>query len=1111
MNDSVMIEKKRLMELMLNKKRQSIGVPDAQTIPKRDITIPAELSFAQQRLWFLDELTPGNAAYAFCNIVRFNGEVNVACLEQSFNEIIKRHENLRTTFKVNQGIPYQDILDVIKLPFPKIDLIDVKEPEKEDELQKIALSDARKPFDLSNGPMIRTSFVKLTNEKSAVVITMHHIVYDGWSLSVLFKELKQFYELFIQNKKNDITPLNIQYADFAIWQRKELETPNMQKQFKYWENALTGQLPTLTLPADKKRAVIPDFSGAMEWFYLSKNLTQAIENLARREDCTLFMVLLAAFNILLSRYSGIKDIIVGTPIANRNRKDIEGLIGFFINSLVMRTSLEGDIGFCELLERVKDASSHAYENQDFPFEKLVEDLNISRIAGQNPIFQTMFALQNTPPPPNNISGIGMEIEEVDNGTAVFDITLSMYEDEKGLNGYFEYSKELFDQSTIARIISSFICLLEDITENPEKEIKKLNVINKNSYNEIIYDWNSKETEFSKKDFIYDSIDLFSQNKPNAIAIATSTQTYTYKELNDNASKLANILIAKGVKNNDFIGVCLNRSFETFVSILAVMKAGAAYLPLDPAYPKERLSFMLSDTQAKIVITNKDLTDNLPTNENENIFIDDVLISTNNSPIETPKISRSTKDTAYIIYTSGSTGKPKGVLVSHKNLVHSTTVRQEYYQSPVTSFLLMSSFSFDSSVAGIFWTLCDGGTLVLPENGQEKDIFEVAKLVKKNHVSHMLSLPSVYSLLISSASPEDIKSLKIVCVAGEECPSSLVEKHFKILPKTRLFNEYGPTEGTVWSTVYECDAENIPNIIPIGFPIANMKIYILDEDLNVLPIGVPGEIYISGEGITQGYLHQEKLTQEKFITNPFDQKNPIMYKSGDVAKYHVNGSIEFLGRIDDQVKVRGYRIELGEVEKEVLKNNKIRQCVAIVDKTDSGDSRLITYIETDLEEISFIYTDLENTLPSYMIPSVIVPLKSIPLMPNGKVNRTALPKFNDISVSQQQEYVSTENDIEIVLQKIWAELLEIEKVSVTANFFELGGHSIMATRVVSRIFESFDVQIAIRHLFDTPTIRGITKILLSMTDEADRIQETAELIVQIDEMSEDEIDTLINET
>ena len=1106
-----MDEKRRLMELMLNKQRQSSGVVQ-KLIPVRDLSKPAELSFAQQRLWFLDELTPGNAAYAFCNIVRLDGPLDIAAMGESFAEIVNRHENLRTTFKVVDGMPVQDIAEQLNTEFPVTDISALPSAEeRETELQRIAAIEARKPFSLSEGPLIRASLVCMEKEKHAVILTMHHIVYDGWSLAVLFGELKQLYEAFIQNRASPLEPLAIQYADFAIWQRQEIETEKMQRQFAYWKETLGGQLPMLQLPTDRKRPTLPTYAGAMEWFYLSPSLSRSLEALARREDCTLFMVLLAAFDILLSRYSGEKDIIVGTPIANRNRREIENLIGFFINSLVMRVSLEGNPDFCQLLERVKNVSSQAYANQDFPFEKLVEDLQVDRTTGQNPVFQTMFALQNTPPPPEKIADMDMKIEEVDSGTAVFDITLSMYESSEGLNGYFEYSSELFDRQTIANMIESFRCLLEDIVQNPEKDISDLSVVSEPLYQKIVYDWNNSQLAYPDRVFIPEIITQVANSKPEQIAVVSADRKYSYAELQQQSDRLAVILLDHGVKANDFVAICLDRSFDMLVAILAVMKSGAAYLPLDPAYPRERLAFMLQDTAASIIISHNNVIENLPTDCTELVIMDELDESAAADNTVLKSVSIQADDTAYIIYTSGSTGQPKGVMVSHGNLLHSTRVRQEYYQHPVDAFLLMSSFSFDSSVAGLFWTLCDGGRLVLPGKGDEKDIFQVAALIQQHGVSHMLSLPSLYSVLLNSATIEDICTLKIVCVAGEECPVALVDRHFEVLPQARLFNEYGPTEGSVWSTVYECTPEMNVSSVPIGRPIPNVQVYILDKNLSIQPLGVAGEIYIAGDGISKGYLNRPELNAEKFIASPFaDKGNSKMYRTGDIGRYRSDGNIEFLGRVDDQVKVRGYRIELGEIENAILRDSTVSQCAVMVDKTATGDSRIIAYIESTQDDSSAIEKALAADLPAYMLPSLFIRLDSMPLMPNGKIDRKALPDPLQFINKSSASNSPPQNALESCLIRLWSELLEIDQLSVNDNFFELGGHSILATRLMSRIYESFEQQLAIRYLFDFPTVRGLAAALLEESDDAERIMETAELMEQIEGLSEEEIDALMSE-
>ncbi len=1110
LNNGMSEQKRRLMEQML-KRRQASEHAVKQLIQPRDKSAIPELSYAQQRLWFLDQLIPGNPAYAFCNIVRMIGKLDVASLEKSFQEIVNRHENLRTSFVLEGEKPEQHIRDHLKIDFPVIRLDNLPEQEREAALQKCAAEEARKPFDMATGPMFRVSLAVISDTQHAVLLTMHHIVYDGWSLAVLFRELKELYEAFSAGRESTLQPLKIQYADYALWQRKEVESGAMQNQRAYWQQQLGGHLPTLQVPSDRQRPNTPGYAGAMHWFYLSRELTTELEMLARREDSTLFMVLLAAFSLLLYRYTGEEDILVGTPIANRNRREIEGLIGFFINSLVMRTSMTGNPDFCQLLERVKSMASDAYANQDYPFEKLVEDLHPDRHIGQNPIFQTMFALQNTPPPPDKIGEMDFSIEEVDSGTAVFDITLSMYENEAGLNGYFEYSTEIFEAATIERMAENFRQLLQSIVDAPELEIQDLEILSGPERDMMLVDWVAAEKDYPRDRCIHELIEQHAHDRPDATAVATRDSRYSYAELNHFANGLAHKLVEHGVGPDDFVGICMERSFEMFASILAVMKAGAAYLPVDPTYPAERIEFMLADTAAKLVITQSEQGASLPDHNAKVISLGRLGTFSDEHQGSGPDVSVSPEHLVYTIYTSGSTGKPKGVLVNHRNLMHSTTVRQAYYETPVSAFLLMSSFSFDSSVAGIFWTLCDGGTLVLPGDGQERDIFQVAGLIHEYSVSHMLSLPSVYSLLLDNAASGQIASLTTVCVAGEECTPHLVDRHFQSMPGVRLYNEYGPTEGTVWSTVYECKPGQDKSGVPIGRAIPNVQIYILDRHLNPVPVGVKGEIYIGGEGITRGYLNRPELTEERFIPDPFSKaSNARLYKSGDLGRYRPDGNIDFLGRIDHQVKVRGYRVELGEIEQILSANEKVVESAVIASKNRTGDMRLIAYVEADGIDVATLKQDIGRILPDYMVPSIIIPLQAFPLMPNGKIDRRALPEPADGLVTDDVAYVEPGNPVESVLTRIWTELLERDRVGINDNFFEIGGHSILATRVISRIRENFEVQLPIRHLFDSPTITGIADIMLSDSSQKARLQETAELIMQIDGLSEEELDALIEQ-
>jgi len=1103
-------DKKRILELMLKKKGIISSGSQAALIPRRSDENDLLLSNAQQRLWFLEELTVDTVAYIFCNRIDLQGEIDLSVLCKAYQAIVDRHEIFRTSYQQKDGVPVQVIHQNIVIQIPLIDLTDLSGSEQKIKFQKVIDKESKTPFNMSVAPLMRMCVVKLSDQHHVVLQTIHHIAYDGWSLAIIYNELKSLYDAFAEVRENPLADLDIQYADYASWMRGRLDSPDMQEKLNFWKQNLAGDLPVLELPVDKPRPATQSYNGALHRIKFSSELTSTLNEFASKNECTVFMVLMTAFKILLHRYTGETDIIVGTPVANRNYYQIEKLIGLFVNSLVLRANLEDDPDVIKLLARVRETASQAFDNQEVPFEKIVDELNIERDVSHNPVFQVMFAYQNTPDLPAKIGGADMELEILDNDTSVFDITLNLHDSASGIYGYIEYCTDVFEAQTIERMAEHYKNLLESMIANPASKISQLQLMGSKEKNKILNSWNETSFDYATDQCIHWLIEEQARINPNAKAICHKDKQLAYVQLNEKANQLARHLITLGMKPDKIVGICMERSIEMFVSILGILKTGGAYLPLDPSYPNDRLNFMLQDTEAEILICKQSIVDDFPGYNGKFVCIDSDLDEINQYDKSNLNLNISTDNLAYIIYTSGSTGKPKGVMVTHHNLVHSTMARIEYYPEKIQRFLLLSSFAFDSSVAGIFWTLCQGGELHLPEQGIEKDIQQVAALLQQVQATHMLSLPSIYGLLLGVAEENQLNSLNTIIVAGEACSVELLIQHEKTLPKADLYNEYGPTEGTVWSTVYKLEKNTDHHLIPVGKPVPNVKIYILDENLQPVPVGVTGEIYIGGSGVTRGYLNREEMTTEKFIKTPFEATNKKLYKTGDLAKYLVDGNIIFCGRTDNQVKVRGYRIELGEIEDAILQNQAISQCVVLVHKTDMGDSRLIAYIESRDEDTTTLNEALVRQLPAYMIPSVIIALESLPLMPNGKINRKALPGLADSSVSSKQEFVDPDNSVEFVIAKIWIELLEIDRVSANKNFFELGGHSILVMRVVARIYESFDVQIAIRYLFDSPTVQGLAAILLADEENAERINETADLIMQIDSMSEEEIDALMSE-
>ncbi|MEG4234725.1 amino acid adenylation domain-containing protein [Microcoleus sp. Pol11C3] len=1038
------------------------------------------LSFAQQRLWFLDQLMSGTPLYNLPNALVLKGSLNVTALEQSLSEIVRRHEALRTTFSAVNGQPIQVIHAPVTLLLPIVDLRELPETEREVEAQRLATEEGQRPFDLVNEQLLRVKLLHLGEEEHLLLLTMHHIVSDGWSIGVFMRELTALYEAFSTEKSSSLPELPIQYADFAAWQNEWLVGEVLDVQLNYWKRHLGGQLPVLELPTDRPRPPVQTYRGAREFLELPKKSTDALKALSQQEGVTLFMTLLAAFQILLYRYTGQEDVIVGSPIANRNRAEIEGLIGFFVNTLVLRTELSGDPSFRELLGRVREVALGAYAHQDLPFEKLVEELQLERDLSRNPLFQVMFVFQNAPISALEFRGLSLTPVEVHNGTAKFDLTLELEESAEGIRGWFEYNTDLFDPLTITRMTNNFQTLLEGIVANPEQRLWNLPLLSGSEQHQLLVEWNKTQTDYPNQACIHQLFEAQVERTPDAVAVVFEEEQLTYLQLNQRANQLAHHLQKFGVEPEMLVGICVERSLEMIVGLLGILKAGGAYLPLDPSYPQDRLAFMLEDAQVSVLLTQQKLVSGFSEYKAQRLCLDtnwEVIAQENE---EKPVSSVTTDNLAYTIYTSGSTGKPKGVLVTHQNLVHSTNARISYYSEPVTSFLLLSSFGFDSSIAGIFWTLCQGGILVLPPAKFQQELLKLTKLIAQHQVSHLLSLPSLYNVILDQAEPQQLTCLGSVIVAGEPCSRELVERHTKLLAHASLFNEYGPTEGTVWSSVYHCQSSGLRTQVPIGRPITNMQIYLLDKYLNPVPIGVPGEIHIGGAGIARGYLNRPELTKDKFIPNPFsNEPGTRLYKSGDLARYLPDGNIEFLGRIDNQVKIRGFRIELGEVESTLSQYPKVKQCVVTARVDYESDKRLVAYIVSKQQQkptTDELRCFLKQKLPDYMVPSAFVFLDTLPLTPNGKIDQRILPAPSELRQDPATTFVPPSDDLEIQLTKIWENVLRKKPISVKDNFFDVGGHSLLAVRLLAQIEKAFGKNLPLATLFQSPTIEQLASII-----------------------------------
>ena len=1045
------------------------------------------LSFAQQRLWFVEQLQPNTPWYNVPAAVRMTGTLHVRAMEQSLNEIMKRHETLRTTFATVEGQPVQRILPHLTLPLPVVDLEALTASERETEVQQRAREEAQRPFDLAQGPLLRATLLRLADDEHVFLLTMHHIISDGWSLGVFMRELATLYAAYASGKPSPLPSLPIQYADFAVWQREWLRGDVLETQLAYWKERLSGPLPTLELPTDRRRPAVQGFRGAKHSMVLSKSLTAALTTLSRGQGVTLFMTLLTAFNILLQRYTGQDDICIGSPIANRNQQETEGLIGFFVNTLVLRTDLSGNPSFRELLARIRESCLGAYAHQDLPFEKLVEALQPVRDVSRNPLFQIMFALQNAPMPTLALSGLTLCPLEVDHGMAKFDLTLDLSETPQGLNGWFEYNAELFDATTGARMAKHFRTLLEGIVTDPEQRLSDLPLITEVERHQLLVEWNKTEREFPKELCIHQLFEAQAEQTPEAVAVVFGENQWTYRELNCRANQLAHHLQKLGVGPEVPVGLCIERSVELIIGLLAVLKAGGFYVPLDPAYPQARLAFMLADTQAPVLLTQQSLRPQLPGSAAHIICLDTDWATIAQSPDRTPLSAVIPANLAYVMYTSGSTGSPKGVSVSHQNAVRLVKNTNYADLSAAEVFLQFAPVSFDASTFEIWGCLLNGARLVIfPAHTPSLD--ELGRTLHTYQVTTLWLTAGLFHQMVEH-SLEGLRPVRQLLAGGDVLAVPQVLKVLNNLPGCRLSNGYGPTEGTTFTCCYSItEAGNIGASVPVGRPIANTQVYILDPHLQPVPIGVPGELYVGGDGLARDYFQRPELSAEKFTPNPFSNRpGDRLYKTGDSARYLPDGNIEFLGRRDYQVKIRGFRIELGEIEAELSQHPAVQETVVLAQQDRSGDKRLVAYVvlnqarrtgETEAWETrpQDLRHFLQGTLPDYMVPSAFIMLDALPLTPNGKVDRRALPCLEMMQNQLETPFVAPRTPTDQALAEIWARVLKQERVGIYHNFFDLGGHSLLATEVIAAVRDALGVEVPLRHLFENPTIAGLAEAI-----------------------------------
>jgi amino acid adenylation domain-containing protein len=1031
------------------------------------------LSSGQERLWFLQQLDPDSPAYNIPAAVRFIGSLDAMMLRRSLQEITRRHEALRTTFISVDGQPVQVVQQSVSLPLPVVDLRGMPPAERDIELQTRAVAEAQRPFDLSQGPLLRTTLLRLGDAEHVLLLTLHHIIADGWSMGVFAREVAVLYEAFATDRPSPLPRLPIQYVDYAVWQRDWLQGAVLETQLAYWMQQLSGNLPVLQLHTDRPRPPVLSYRGARQTRVLSKHLAAALKALGQGEGATLFMTLLAAFQALLARYTGQEDILVGTPVANRQRPEIDGLIGFFVNTLVLRTDLSGDPRFRELLRRVREVALGAYAHQDLPFEQLVQAIQPARDVSRTPLFQVLFVLQNAPMPALSLSGLTVELLEPPSGVAKFDLTLEVTERDEGLAITVEYSTDLFEAATVTRLLEHYRTVLEGIVANPERRLSELPLLSEAERQQVLVEWNVTQAQYPKDTCIHELFEAQVERTPKAIAVVGGEERLSYWELNRRANRLAHQLKALGVGPEVVVGVCMERTVGLVVAVLGTLKAGGAYLPLDPGYPSERLGFMLADARVSVLVAQPELLPDLPPYDGQVVCLDasGQLVQTDDNRLgsatpdhEANLISGATAENlACVIYTSGSTGKPKGVMLAHRGVCNLAVAQARAFDMwPESQVLQFAAFSFDAAVSELFVTLLSGATLHVVSRDALLPGQPLAQLLRDQAITTVTLPPSALVALPH----EDLPSLRTIIVAGEACPAEVVARW---APGRRFLNGYGMSEMTVCVSIGEyAEGSYRPTI---GRPIANTQVYILDKHLQPVPIGVPGELYVGGAGLARGYLYRPELTAERFLPDPFSGiPGARLYKTGDLARYLPNGEIEFLGRVDHQVKIRGFRVELGEIEAVLGQHPAVRETVVMAREDAPGGKRLVAYMVADEPATtSELRRFLKDRLPDYMVPAAFVFLDALPLTPNRKVDRHALPPPGPGRPDMETPFATPRDSFEERLVDIWRQVLGLQRVGIHDNFFELGGHSLLAIQLLSRISTELHAELPLRRLFQSPTI------------------------------------------
>ncbi len=1014
---------------------------------------PLPLSFAQERLWFFEQMEPGSPVYHVSGAFRLSGRLDAPALEASLDEVVRRHAALRTTFAAAEGRPVQIVAPWNPVPLPVADLSGLPPGKREAEVRSQAGHLTRRPFDLESGPLLRAILLRLEPEEHAAVFVAHHIVSDGWSMGVMVREIAALYTAAAEGRPSPLPEPPVQYVDFSRWQRSWISGEALEAQIAWWRERLAG-VPVLQLPADRPRPSLQSYRGAVHPFLLPAGLSETLRALSRERGTTLFMTFLAAFEALLSRYSGQEDFAVGSPLAGRNRRELEPLIGFFVNTIVLRADLAGEPGFLEVLERVRTAALGAYEHQDVPFERMVQEVAPERNLSHSPLFQVMLAFQNAPAEALELPGLALTPMADGATTSKFDISLTVFESGPQIFGQWVYGTALFEAATIARWAGHLEVFLEGLAADPGRLVSELPLLTAAEREQLLVDWNVPPADYPDEGFVHQLFEEQVEKTPDAVAVVFEGETLTYRELNARANRLAHRLRRRGAGPETLVGVSAERSFEMVVGLLAILKAGAAYVPLDPALPAERLSYMIEDAGIELLLK----SDEADGESSGNL----------NVPVQP-------ENPAYVIYTSGSTGQPKGVVVSHRALGNRLQYARAGDVLADDAFLQKTTISFDVSILEVFAPLLIGGRTVLAKPGGQQDPAYLVELIRDQRITYTSFPPSLLYALFEQEGFDRCDSLRVVITGGETVPAVLPGQFYRHLPGASLLNRYGPTEATISVTSWLCERDGAPLSLPIGRPTAKARVYLLDAAMQPVPVGIAGEIFLGGLCVARGYLRRPHLTAESFVPDPFaDEPGARLYRTGDLARYRPDGAIEFVGRVDHQVKIRGFRVELGEIEAALARHPAVRE-VAVVDREEGATRSLAAYVvlqPADTLDEAGLRGFLLESLPAYMVPADFVALDELPLTPTGKVDRKALPEPR--RARTEAEFEEPMGPVEEILAGIFADVLGLEKVSRNGDFFALGGHSLLATQVAARVRSLLRADLALRQIFESPTVAALAQ-------------------------------------